>query len=142
MAKSVDHEADLEAAGATDVLASMDDLFSEDNIPESNWFKFVNVGDSVGGILVELRDDVQAKAPGMPNQRIFGLKQKDGNILKVGIAMTKDYIIQRTNAVKLGDLVGFKFMKEIPAKTKGYAPAKSIEVFVKPAAHPVESSEA
>lgn len=122
----------------------MDDLFNEDNIPESSWFKFEKVGDKVAGELVELRDDVPARDPSFPNQRVFVLRQKDGTLVNVGIAMTKDYIIGRTNRVEPGDMIGFEFKKEVPsARGKGFQPAKSIEVYVKKAApsEPAPSTE-
>lgn len=116
------------------------ELFSDDNVPESAWFKFEEVGAKVSGVLVEFRDNVEARNPDFPNQRVFVLKTKDGSLVNVGIPMTKDYIIGRTNRVKLGDLIGFEFKKEIPStKGKGFAPAKSIEVYVKSA--PVPSVE-
>lgn len=53
--------------------------------------------------------------------------------MKVGLKKTSDYLMGRTNGVEAGDMVGFEFKKEIPAKTKGHHPAKSIEVYVKKA---------
>ena len=105
------------------------DLFSEDNKPESNWFKFEKVGDKVMGYLVAVQDK-----PGVdpfPAQRVFTLKRKDGELVNVGISLKKDYIIGRANTAKMGDVLGFEFVKEIPSSTKGFGPAKSIEVYVK-----------
>ena len=104
-------------------------LFNEENVPESNFFKFSEVGDKVGGILVE-SEDKPAKDQ-FPPQRVFTLKQEDGTFIKVGIAMSKSYVISRAAQAKFGDLLGFEFKKEIPSATKGFAPAKSIEVYVK-----------
>lgn len=106
-----------------------DDLFSEENIPESNWFKFSTVGDRVSGEVVEIfekpeKDMFQA-------QRCFVLKQKDGSLINVGIKKTSDYLMGRTNNVEPGDMLGFEFKKEVPSTKKGYAPAKSIEVYIK-----------
>lgn len=106
-----------------------DDLCSEENIPESNWFKFEKVGDSVMGLLVEVKDKPAVDV--FPPQRVFTLKQKDGELMNVGISLNKDYIIGRANSAKLGDALGFKFVKEVPSATKGFAAAKSIEVYVK-----------
>ena len=105
------------------------DLFNEENVPESNFFKFEKVGDKVAGILVEV-DDKPAKDH-FPPQRVFTLKQEDDTFVKVGIPMTKDYVISRAGQAKFGDLLGFEFKKEIPSVTKGFSPAKSIEVYVK-----------
>ena len=112
------------------------DLFKEDNIPQSNWFKFDKVGDKVGGEVSEIFD--KPGSGDFPDQRVFVLRQKDGSMINVGIKKTSDYIIGRTNNVKLGDILGFEFKKEIPAKVKGHHPAKSIEVYVKHVEAPKE----
>jgi len=106
-----------------------DDLFNDENVPESNWFKFDKVGDRVSGILVEVTDK-EGKGD-FPAQRVFDLKQDDGTIIHVGISLKKDYVIGRANTAKMGDTVGFEFKKIIEPKVKGYQPAKSIEVYVK-----------
>jgi hypothetical protein len=103
-------------------------FFSEENVPESNWFKFEKIGDKVMGTLVEIKDK---PAVGVyPAQRVFTLKQNDGELVNVGISVNKDYILGRANSAKLGDKLGFAFIKEVPSATKGFAPAKSIEVYV------------
>lgn len=106
-----------------------DDLFSKENIPESNYFKFEKVGDRVSGFLVEVKD--KPAKDQFPPQRVYVLKQHDDSLINVGISLNKDYIIGRANTAKMGDLLGFEFMKEIPSATKGFAAAKSIEVYVK-----------
>lgn len=118
----------------------MEDLFKDDNIPESNWFKFEKVGDKVAGIVVEIKDK-PAQAVFGP-QRVWTLKKTDGELVHVGIPLSKDYVIGRANTAKLGDLLGFAFIKEIPSATKGFAPAKSIEVYVKHNEAPVDGEEA
>lgn len=119
-----------------------DSVFNPDNVPASNWFKFEKVGDKIVGELVEFHDNVESRVPNYPAQRVFGLKTKDGSIVKVGISMDKDYIIGRTNSVQLGDLIGFEYKKDVPsARGKGFRDAKSIEVYVKKAAAPVSSTE-
>lgn len=107
----------------------IDALFDKENVPESNWFKFEKVGNKVGGTLVEIKDKPAKEA--FPAQRVFTLKQADGQLINVGISLDKDYIIGRANSAKLGDMLGFEFTKEIPASKKGFSPAKSIEVYVK-----------
>jgi hypothetical protein len=114
-----------------------EDLFNEENIPESNWFKFEKVGDKVAGTLVAVTDK-PAKDIFKP-QRVFTLKKPNGDLVNVGVAMDKDYIIGRANTAKLGDILGFQFVKEVPSATKGFAPAKSIEVYVKHVERPEEA---
>lgn len=109
-----------------------EELFDEKNIPESNWFSFDKVGDRVSGEVVEMFDK-PSNNPTFEDQRVFVLKQKDGSLINVGIKKSKDYLMGRTNAVVPGDTLGFEFKKEIPPKTKGFHPAKSLEVYVKKA---------
>lgn len=110
-----------------------DGLISEENVPESNWFKFEKVGDTVMGILVEVKDKPAVDV--FPAQRVFTLKQKNGELMNVGIpnndSPKSQYLLGRTRTAKLGDALGFSFVKEVPSATKGFAPAKSIEVYVK-----------
>jgi hypothetical protein len=106
------------------------DLFNEENIPESNWFKFLAVGDKIMGELVEVFEK-KSTDPMFADQRVFVLKRKDGELWNVGIKVTSDYLMGRTNAVVPGDIIGFEFKKEIPASKKGFKPAKSIEVYVR-----------
>lgn len=108
---------------------NFDDIFDPSNVPPSNWFKFTKVGDKVAGILVEVKDRPAKDV--FPPSRIFSLKKNDGTIVMVSIPLDKDYVIMRANSAKLGDVLGFEFVKEIPSATKGFAPAKSIEVYIK-----------
>lgn len=108
-----------------------DDIFNPDNKPESAWFKFEKVGDRVSGVLEENPRVKEDKTGDFGDQRVFVLRQKDGSTVNVGIRMDKDFVIQRTNKLREGDIVGFEFAKEIEPKKKGHNPAKSIEVFVK-----------
>ena len=117
--------------------ALLDDLLNEENIPASNFFKFDKIGAKVSGILVAVED--KPGRDGFGPQRVFSLKQEDGTILKVGIALSKDYVIGRANSAKMGDLLGFEYKKDVPsARGKGFASAKSIEVYVKHIAQPEE----
>lgn len=101
--------------------------FNEEDKAEANWFKFDTVGARVAGIVQEVYEKPAQDA--FPAQRVFVLKKADGEIMNVGISMNKDYVIQRTNRVRPGDKLGFEYTKDIPATTKGYAAAKSIEVY-------------
>ncbi len=109
----------------------IDDLFDKENIPESSWFKFDKIGKKCGGVVVSISEKPERN--GMPAQRVFGLKQKDGTVMNVGLKSSSDYLMGRTNGVKLGDILGVEYVKDIPPKTKGHHPAKSIEVYVKKA---------
>ena len=106
-----------------------DDLFNEENIPASNWAKFEKVGDKFSGVVEDI--NIKKGSDGFRDQKVFALKQEDGSVINVGISVDKTFIIQRTNKVRAGDLLGFEFQKEIPATTKGHHPAKSIIPYIK-----------
>lgn len=107
----------------------LNELFDEKNIPESNWFKFDKVGAKIAGVVEDIYDK-----PGkdqFPDQKIFVLRTKDGQLSNVGIKKDNTYLMGTTNKVRKGDILGFEFTKEIPATKKGYNAAKSITPFVK-----------
>lgn len=106
-------------------------LYSDTNVPPSNWFKFEKVGDRVGGTLVSV--ETKPGKDNLPDQEVFTLKKSDGQLVKVGIAKHKDYVLARARTANLGDELGFEFKKVIPAKVRGMNPAKSIEVYVRKA---------
>lgn len=107
----------------------MENIFDEKNVPKSNWFKFINVGDRVSGEVLEVFIKKSTNET-FGDQRVFVLKQDNGEVINVGIKTSSDYLMSRTNGVEAGDKVGFLFKAEIPAKTKGYHPAKSLDIFV------------
>lgn len=105
-----------------------DDFFSEENVAQSNWFSFEKVGDSIKGTLTAKR--FQQGTGDYPDQEVYELLTESGEMWNVGISVVKRYVIDRMRNVKIGQVVGFMFKKEIPSKTKGWAAAKSIEVYV------------
>lgn len=108
---------------------NINDLFKEENIPSSNWAVFNKVGDKYAGEVVDIFD--KAADGDYPAQRVFGLQQEDGSVLNVPVKETNQYLMQRVKNVKLGDMIGFEFTKEIPPSKKGHHPAKSIQVYIK-----------
>lgn len=113
--------------------------FNDTDKAEANWFKFDKVGARISGEVVDISEKEGQGT--LPAQRVFVLRLNDGDIVNVGISMNKDYVIQRTNRVRPGDRLGFEYNKDIPAKTKGYAPAKSIEVYWRANENPSPSTE-
>lgn len=111
-------------------MTSVDNLFDDSNIPESNWFKFEKVGDKVSGVLVENPTIKKDTTGQFGDQKVFTLQTDEGDTVHVGIRLDKDFVIQRTNRVRRGDKLGFLFKEEIPASKKGYNPAKSIIPYV------------
>jgi len=112
-----------------------DDIFNDNNIPASNWFKFEKVGDKVGGIVVSRRDKDAVGT--MPAQITFLLKNVSGIMngeafseaeMNVGVK-DNDFFRPRLAKVQAGDKLGFHFKEEIASRVKGNHPAKSIQPF-------------
>ena len=111
------------------------DFWNDENQPKSNWFAFDKVGAKVRGIVLDIFDK-PSKDKSMPDQKVFVIRCEEstgghaaGEMVNVGIKKTSDYLMGRTYSVKVGDRLGFFFVKEIPASKKGYNPAKSIAVY-------------
>jgi hypothetical protein len=108
-----------------DVIA---DLFADDSTkPESNWFAFEKVGDSIQGELVMEPYDNETK---FGEQRVYTLKRADGQEFNVALKHTTHKMnIQQLKSAAVGDLLAFR-LKEL-VDTGKVNPAKSIEVRIK-----------
>lgn len=112
----------------------MDEEFSQDKVPASNWFKFDKIGDQVIGTLTEkyhkdgMGDFKPQEVYVLTNctKVVMGGKKQTETDYNVGVS--SEFINNRLKNVKEGDRIGFKFEKEIPAKVKGHHPAKSLIV--------------
>ena len=109
----------------------MTNIFDESNRPArdiagENWFKFLKIGDKVGGTIRDIFENPERD--GYPAQRCFTLEKEDGEFINVGLKKT-GYILTRTDNLQIGDKLGIKFEKEIPPSTKGFHPAKSLTIY-------------
>lgn len=105
----------------------IEDLFEDDSTkPESNWFEFNEVGDSIQGILVMEAYEKEGK---FGTQTIY-VVQKEGKDYNVALKNTthKMNILQLKSA-EVGDTVAFRFEEEVD--TGKMNPAKSIEVRIR-----------
>ncbi|HNU76474.1 MAG TPA: hypothetical protein PKL88_02045 [bacterium] len=116
----------------------MQEDFSEDYVPQSNWMKFEKVGDYIKGTFVSKRNKpAEGK---FPAQIVYELVNCEGvsNGVKmeldadetVLVGISKDFINSRFKKVEEGRRMGVKFIKEIPSTTKGFDPAKSLMPYV------------
>jgi hypothetical protein len=110
------------------LMTNKDDFFSEGNRASTAWFKFEKIGDAIKGTLVGKRK--QEGEGDFPDQIIYELNTEDGDFVNVGFSVNKKGTHERMRNVKFGQIVGFKYEADIPAKTKGYAAAKAIGVYV------------
>lgn len=107
-------------------VASNEEWESGEEIP-SSWFKFENVGDMVKGTLVSKRFQ-KSQDPIYPDQWIYELKTEKGVITKVGIS--KSFVNDKMRYIVEGQIVAFKFTKEVPSQKYKGKFAKSIDVRV------------
>ena len=119
-----DEEAKNIAAQQTEDLKDLWD--DESTIPESNWFSFDNVGDTIDGELVESFD----KEGKYGMQRVYVVRKADGNEWNVSLKHSTHKVqIQQLKRAEPGDVVGFRF-KESVDTGKGN-PAKSIAIRIR-----------
>lgn len=86
-----------------------------------NWAKLEKVGDSVQGYI---RDVFAREAEGdFKEQRGITLEQPNGELINVGIKRI-DFVLSKTDGLKLGDPLTIELEKETPHAQKGYSAIK------------------
>lgn len=126
----------------------MDNLFDEKNEVKSSFVSWGAVGDWIKGTLVDVRE-IESRLPGKEGTRVkvYELKAKAGSFHNIddkknpidppieiedGTFWTiggRPGIDNSMRNIRLGQIVGFKFKEEIPAKTKGFSATKVIKVY-------------
>lgn len=91
-----------------------------------NWSKFVKPGDSYQGFI---RDVFFKKGSGdFPDQRVLTLETPEGEFVNVGIKYV-DFVLEKTNHLRLNDPVKIVFAKELQPQVKGHNPTKQFEFY-------------
>lgn len=94
------------------------DIFSaakEKVMPE--WAKFTNAGDSVQGTYIG--KIVGQKSPAFNQEQIvYQLLQDDGRIVNVAFGLNKKVLHQDMEAVKFGQIIGFKYKGTISVRNR------------------------
>jgi hypothetical protein len=122
MAKKLSAEAVAEEMNGKVV----DDWDQGEEIP-SSWFKFDEVGKMVKGTLIGKRFQ-KSNDPVYPDQFVYELKTADGMITKVPIGVNRPFVNDKMKYVAMGQIVAFKYVKDVESqKFKGKF-AKSIDV--------------
>lgn len=87
----------------------------------SNWAKFDKVGDKAQGYI---RDVFYRPAEGIYKEaRGITLEQTDGVLINVSIKRI-DFILEKTNGLRMGDPLTMILEAELPSKKAGYNPTK------------------
>lgn len=91
------------------------------------WQKWPTIGTMVQGYIRDVFFKVDDK--GKP-QRCLTLEKPDGTLINVGIKHL-DFVLAKTDNLRLNDPVTIIYSKDIPTKIKGNNPAKDYEFFGK-----------
>lgn len=102
-------------------------IFTEENKATFNWWKKEKFGDKIEGTLTDIRRQINQLSG--KEQTIYELLSAEEEIWLVGGSVGID--AQMKN-VKLGQIVGFEYIKEIPNKKKGLNPIKVVQCYHNP----------
>lgn len=103
-------------------------IIKEENKIKSNYFQFKKVGDKLEGTYVGKRVKPNMLRGG-EEQAIYEIKKDDGEYIDV---YGKAGIDMQMKRIKFGQIVGFEFVKQIPATRPGYKPTNVIQVYADP----------
>ena len=130
-------------------MAKSKDAFDESNEVQSNWVKFnVPLEDKVFGTLIAKRQ-VKSTLPGKEGELVwvYEIKGEYGSyhelddkkkVIETPVTIGagdfysiggKPMIDRQMQNIKIGQKIGFKFIEEVPSKTKGFAAQKVIKVY-------------
>lgn len=123
---------------------------SPENEVQSNWMKFnVPMEDKIFGVLLS-KEQVTSQMQGREGQKVwrYDIKATErtsfhkldenlklveeaiviepGDIYSVGGTAVID---RQMKNIRIGQMIGLKFIEEVPAKVKGHHPAKIVKVF-------------
>ena len=108
--------------------AKNDTLTKPRDLCWDNWFKFEKVGDSVQGFIRDVFFRPSDETFG--DQRGLTLEQPDGKLINVGIKHI-DFVLSKTDGLRLGDPVTIEFEKESPNANKAYSATKILAFYGK-----------
>lgn len=108
------------------MVEDINSIFDDDTtIPESAWFNFEKVGDTIAGELIETFEN-EGKY-GM--QQVYVVKTAEGKEFNVALKHTTHKVaVQQLKSAEPGDIIGFKFEKEIPTDYGNAAKAITVRI--------------
>lgn len=110
-------------------MAQEFDIFSNATPQSGEFFKFKNVGDSVQGTYIDVRNGTDSFGN---QQTIYVLQDKNGKVWNLGFRHTAMVIHERMNGIRFGQIVGFKFDEERESKRNPGTKVKIIRVYADP----------
>lgn len=92
----------------------------------TNWWKARQIGDKAQGYIRDVfyrPEERDEKGQGFDAQRGITLEQADGTFVNVGIKRY-EFILAKTNGLRLGDPLTIIFEAELPNRNKAYSATK------------------
>ena len=102
----------------------MTNIITDENKVKGNWVKFLKVGDEIQGTYISKREVQNVLRGG--KQTIYEIMKEDGEVWNVG---SKPAIDVQMRYVKVGQIVGFKFIESRKNPNPGKNDTKIIQVF-------------
>jgi hypothetical protein len=105
------------------------DIFSQGKITQTVWATFKEIGDAVQGTYIGKSKAINKYS--MP-QTVYELLAEDGTIIKTGVLDTKKIFHDEMSHVNLGQIIGFKYTKNLPARNGTGNDTKIISIWQDP----------
>ena len=107
----------------------MIDIFENAKPQSGEFFKFKEVGDSIQGTYVNVREGIDSFGN---DQMIYVLQDTSGKIWNIGFRKTSEIITERMRSISFGTIVGFKFDEHRDSKRNPGTKAKIIRIYADP----------
>lgn len=101
-------------------------IFDSAKPQSGEFFKFKNVGDSIQGTYVDVREGVDSFSN---HQKIYVLQDADGKVWNLGFRDSSVIIHERMDTIRFGQIVGFKYDEERESKRNPGTKVKIIRIY-------------
>jgi len=105
------------------------DIFSNTKPQSGEFFKFKNVGDSIQGTYIDVKDGTDSFGN---DQTIYVIQDAAKKVWNLGFRKTSLVIHERMKSIRFGQIVGFRFDEERESKKSTNNKAKIIRIYADP----------
>ena len=105
------------------------DIFASAKPQSGKFFSFKNVGDSIQGTYIDVRNGIDSYGN---QQTIYVIQDSKGEVWNLGFRMTALVIHERMNGIKFGQIVGFRFDEHRDSKKNPGTKVKIIRIYADP----------
>ena len=105
------------------------DIFESAKPQSGKFFSFKNVGDSIQGTYIDVRNGIDSFGN---QQTIYVIQDNKGDVWNLGFRMTALVIHERMNGIKFGQIVGFRFDEHRDSKKNPGTKVKIIRIYADP----------